>query len=76
MAAFQSSYKSSDYYRKTRNLYTGVLAISEVTKSLIETVNKDMDYAIKNFMTRIDKRFSNGDGFYGWRDLRYLLFEI
>jgi len=75
MAAFQSSYKSSDYYRKTRNIYTEELAISEVTKSLIETANKDMDFAIKNFMTRIDKRFSNGDGFYGWRDLRYLLFE-
>jgi hypothetical protein len=41
----------------------------------METATSDMDYAIKNFMTRIDKRFSNGDGFYGWRDLRYLLFE-
>lgn len=75
MAAFQSSYKSSDYYRKTRDVYTGELALSEVTASLIETSTNDMDYAIKNFMTRIDKRFSNGDGFYGWRDLRYLLFE-
>lgn len=75
MAAFQSSYKSSDYYRKTREVYTGELALSEVTASLLETSTYDMDYAIKNFMTRIDKRFSNGDGFYGWRDLRYLLFE-
>ena len=75
MAAFQSSYKSSDYYRKTRDVYTGELSLSEVTKSLMETATSDMDYAIKNFMTRIDKRFSNGDGFYGWRDLRYLLFE-
>lgn len=75
MAAFQSSYKSSDYYRKTRDVYTGELALNEVTASLIETSTNDMDYAIKNFMTRIDKRFSNGDGFYGWRDLRYLLFE-
>lgn len=75
MAAFQSSYKSSDYYRKTRDVYTGLISLSEVTASLIETATNDMDYAIKNFMTRIDKRFSNGDGFYGWRDLRYLLFE-
>lgn len=75
MAAFQSSYKSSDYYRKTRDVYKGELSLSEVTKSLMETATGDMDYAIKNFMTRIDKRFSNGDGFYGWRDLRYLLFE-
>lgn len=75
MAAFQSSYKSSDYYRKTRDVYTGELAIRDVTKSLTEASTKDMDYAIKNFMTRIDKRFSNGDGFYGWHDLRYLLYE-
>lgn len=75
MAAFQSSYKSSDYYRKTRDVYKGELSLSEVTASLMETATSDMDYAIKNFMTRIDKRFSNGDGFYGWRDLRYLLFE-
>lgn len=75
MAAFQSSYKSSDYYRKTRDVYKGELSLSDVTASLMETATSDMDYAIKNFMTRIDKRFSNGDGFYGWRDLRYLLFE-
>ncbi|GEN57199.1 hypothetical protein GCM10012290_18790 [Halolactibacillus alkaliphilus] len=75
MAAFQSSYKSSDYYRKARALYMREIEISEVTKSLTETATYDMDYAIKNFITRIDKRFSNGDGFYGWRDLRYFLYE-
>lgn len=75
MASFQSSYKSSDFYRKTREVYLGELPISKVTKDLIETATADMDFAIKNFMTRIDKRFSNGDGFYGWHDLRYLLFE-
>lgn len=75
MAAFQSSYKSSDYYRKTRDVYIGELSINEVTKALIDTSTNDMDYAISNFITRINKRFSNGDGFYGWRDLRYLLFE-
>lgn len=75
MGAFQSSYKSSHYYRKTRDIYVGALSINEVTKDLIDTVTNDMDYGISNFMTRINKRFSNGDGFYGWRDLKYLLFE-
>lgn len=75
MASFQSSYKSSDYYRKTHDVYIGELSIREVTKSLTETATNDMNFAIKNFMTRIDKRFINGDGFYGWRDLRYLLYE-
>lgn len=75
MAAFQSSYKSSDYYRKSRDLYMGKLNINEVTKTLIDISTQDMEFAIRNFITRINKRFSNGDGFYGWRDLRYLLFE-
>ena len=75
MAAFQSSYKSSHYNRRTRAVYTGELAISMVTKDLVETATSDMDFAIKNFMTRMDKRFLNGDGFYGWHDLHYLLFE-
>ena len=75
MAAFQSNYKSSDYYRKTRDVYTGERTLSDVTASLIETSNNDMEYAINSYITRMDKRFSNGEGFYGWRDLRYLLFE-
>ena len=75
MAAFQSSYKSSDYNRKTRDVYIGKLTISEVTQTLIDTATNDMDYTITNFINRINKRFSSGDGFYGWRDLKYLLFE-
>lgn len=75
MAAFQSSYKSSDYARKTRDVYYGNLSVGEVAADLTTTATGDMDFAIKNFMTRMDKRFQNGDGFYGWRDLRYLLFE-
>ena len=75
MAGFQSSYKSSVYNGYARDLYVGNIAIEEVTNSLIDTVNQDMEFAINNFMIKIDKRFSNGSGFYSWHDLRYLLFE-
>lgn len=75
MAAFNSSYKSSEYYRKARGVYTGEIALSDVTASLVDTTNKDMSNGLRAFMIRIDKYFSNGDGFYGWRDLRYFLFE-
>ena len=75
MAASQSSYQSSEYYRKTRDVYTGKLFLSEVTASLITTATNDMDNSINSFITRTDRRFSNGGGFYDWRDLRYLLFE-
>ncbi|MDQ0219807.1 DUF4268 domain-containing protein [Peribacillus cavernae] len=75
MAAYQSSYQSSHYYRKTREVYMGKLAIDQVTTSLNDTTDWDMEYTIDTFVTRMGKNFSNGDGFYGWRDLRYLLFE-
>ncbi len=34
-----------------------------------------MAFAIKMFTSRANKRFDSGKGFYGWRDLRYFLFE-
>jgi uncharacterized protein with ParB-like and HNH nuclease domain len=75
MAAFQTSYKSSDYYRKARSLYSRQISIDDITDELIEVTSSDTEYSIKNFLTRIEKRFANGDGFYGWRDLKYFLFE-
>ena len=75
MAGSQASYKSSDYYRKARELYRGETTLDNVTQSLLKVTNDDMEYAIKSFLARMAKRFSNGDGFYGWRDLRYLLYE-
>lgn len=75
MAAYQSSYQSSHYYRKTREVYMEKLDINQVTTSLNETADWDMEYTIDTFITRMGKNFSNGNGFYGWRDLRYLLFE-
>ncbi|KXL53605.1 MULTISPECIES: DUF4268 domain-containing protein [Bacillota] len=75
MGTFQSSYKSSDYYRKAKDVYAGVISINEVANDLKTTTDNDIKAAINNFMTRIDKRFDNGDGFYGWKDLKYLLYE-
>ncbi len=65
MGTFQSSYKSSDYYRKAKDVYAGVISINEVANDLKTTTDNDIKAAINNFMTRIDKRFDNGDGFYG-----------
>lgn len=75
MGSFQSSYKSSEYYRKAKDIYSGAISINEVTSDLQTTTDNDIKASINNFMTRIDKRFDNGDGFYGWKDLKYLLFE-
>lgn len=71
----QSSYRSSEIYRKTRDLYNDVTSLNEFAAMLNEYADEDMSSAIVEFINKMDKRFANGIGFYGWRDLKYLLFE-
>ena len=75
MAMYQSSYKSSDYYRKTREVYMGNMSLSDVTEDLTNTTNENTADAVRVFVTRMNKRFISQDGFYSWRELRYFLYE-
>ncbi len=75
LAGWNASYHSSIYYNKSRELLEKTITIESITESLTETTNRDMAAAIKSFITRNNRRFDSGLGFYGWRDLRYLLFE-
>lgn len=75
MAMFQSSYKSSDYYRKTREVYTENLSLEAITTDLNETTDSNASDAIRVFLTKMNRRFISKDGFYSWRELRYFLYE-
>ena len=75
MAMYQSSYKSSDYYRKTHEVYIENMSLSDVTEDLINTTNENAADAVRVFVTRMNKRFISQDGFYSWRELRYFLYE-
>lgn len=75
VGGFNASYKSSDYYNNASDILQGSISLSSVTENLTETVNKDLTAIINNFMTRTDRRFDSSEGFYGWRDLRYFLYE-
>lgn len=75
MAMYQSSYKSSDYYRKTHEVYMENMSLSDVTEDLINTTNENAADAMRVFVTRMNKRFISQDGFYSWRELRYFLYE-
>lgn len=75
MAMYQSSYKSSDYYRKTREVYTESISINDVTSDLNLTTDSNAKDAVRVFLTRMNRRFISADGFYSWRDLRYFLYE-
>ena len=75
MAMYQSSYKSSDYYRKAKELYSGVLSLTDITEDLNDTSDANAENAVESYVNRMSRRFDSQDGFYSWRDLRYFLFE-
>lgn len=75
MAVYQSSFQSSEYYRKARQVYLGEICVSQVKADLDNSIEQNMSFALASFATRMDTKFTNGDGFYGWRDLRYFLYE-
>ncbi|MGO4107891.1 DUF4268 domain-containing protein [Paenibacillus sp. YAF4_2] len=72
---FNASYKSSDYYNKARDVLWNSTTLTSVTDDLNTTLNKDLAALIASFITRTDRRFDSGEGFYGWRELRYFLYE-
>lgn len=76
----QSSYRSSAYYRNARAVYMGEMSILDVIASLNNDLSWvfDKNYIFKTsyFRDFISRKFDpNGDGFYGWNDLSYFLFE-
>ena len=75
MAMYQSSYKSSDYYRKTREVYKKITSIQGVINDLEDTTNRNATDAVRVYVTKMNQRFVSADGFYSWRDLRYFLYE-
>lgn len=75
MGMFQASYQSSTYYRKAKDVYYGSISVADIAEELNQSVSSDTESAVGLFVKRMDTRFSSGDGFYSWRDLRYMLYE-
>ena len=75
MASYQSSYLSSDFYRRARELYRHEVSIQDLTEELDQKTDLNAPDAINAFVLRMNQRFDSADGFYSWRDLRYFLFE-
>jgi len=75
LGGFQSNYQSSVYYNKSRDILSENVSLSSISEELESTTNNDMASALKSFTARTNRRFDSGEGFYGWRDLRYFLYE-
>jgi len=63
------------YYNKSRDVLNDNASLVSISEDLDTTVDKDMASAITAFIARTNRRFDSGEGFYGWRDLRYFLHE-
>lgn len=72
LASFQSSYASSVYYSKAKSIYDGEITLQSVTDELNDRSDKNNNEAVLNFIARNNRRFNSGDGFYAWRDLKYM----
>ena len=64
--------KSSDYYRKIRDFYNSLIQLPDITEDLEETTDQDAAGSVVSFVNKMSKRFDDRDGFYSWRDLRYV----
>ena len=72
---FNASFCSSEYYRASRSLYLNEMTLEDLVADIVETTDANIEYAIPNFVTKIEKHFSNGGGFYYWNSIRYFLYE-
>ena len=72
---FNTSYCSSEYYKAARQITKGEMTLYALSESINSVVDENIQYAVQNFITRIEKRFNSGDGYYGWNSLRYFMYE-
>lgn len=72
---FNASFCSSEYYRASRSLNLNEMTLEDLVSDIVETTDANIEYAISNFVTKIEKYFSNGGGFYYWNSIRYFLYE-
>lgn len=77
----RGNYRNSEFYNLSRDLYYGTTTINAIIKVLGErldfTFNEDGTFKLNSFHEFISNKFKYGakDGFYGWRGIRYFLYE-
>ena len=75
MGYFNATFRSSEYYRATRSIYLKEMDINDLINDINETTNANIEYALPNFVTKMEKHFDNRGGFYYWNSIKYFLYE-
>lgn len=69
------SYGSSYYYRAANQVYVKEKDVDELCGEISGMTEEGRAFATQNFVTRIEKYFSKGNGYYDWNGLRYFFYE-
>lgn len=72
---FNATFRSSEYYRASRSIYLKEMDIDDLINDINETTDANIEYALPNFITKIEKHFDNKGGFYYWNSIKYFLYE-
>ena len=72
---FNATFRSSEYYRASRSIYLKEMDIDALINDINETTDANIEYALPNFITKIEKYFDNKGGFYYWNSIKYFLYE-
>lgn len=79
MCGAYETYYRNDALKMVWQLYNNKLPINKVVSNIhnkIENwVNAEKEFNIKPFISRIQRLYSDGDGYYAWGALRYVLYE-
>ena len=72
---FNASFCSSEYYRAARSIYLKEMEVTDLIVDINDTSDANIEYAVPNFVTKIEKHFSKGGGFYYWNSIKYFTYE-
>lgn len=72
---FNASFCSSEYYRAARSIYLKEMEVADLISEINDTTDANIEYAVPNFVTKIEKHFSNRGGFYYWNSIKYFMYE-
>lgn len=72
---YNAAFRSSEYYRAARSVYKNEMKIDDLIADITEVTDSNIEYAIPNFVTKIEKHFDNKGGFYYWNSIKYFLYE-
>lgn len=72
---FNATFCSSEYYRAARSIYLNEMEVEDLISDINDTTDVNIEYAVPNFVTKIEKHFSNNGGFYYWNSIKYFMYE-